>query len=926
MGDVPIYFTRRGVIRTFIVCLIFLFLNCFSHAEGFQAEYCSACMDNGASAVCYYMPESPIVTIEIRVLSGLSNEGRYAGSGISHFLEHLLFKGTKNKTEDELRRSVKNMGGIINGSTGRDSAEYHITVPKENFKEALNILFEMVTEAVFTDEEMKTEREVILKEMGLHHDDPISRRMRLLFQKAYRSHIYKYPIIGYEESFKNLSKTDILAYHNAVYTPDRMVIGIAGGVPPEIALNTAKETFKEFRRVSSWETEIFEETDEPRKVEKKFPAEVTLGYMAIGFHMTSVYSPDLYAGDVLNILLAGGNGSVLYKKLVNEKKLLYTISGYNYTPEFPGLFIVTGIGAAQNLDAAREEIFSAIGEVKKRGPKLDEIKRAKNMVISGYLHAHEKTGTIVSSMTSSQIFMGRPDFFEKYVEGIKSVAKERVNEVLFKYLKEENSTTVFLLPEDLLKGQGIADSSEDKIETSEKVKKITTRPRNEFIRQRTRREKRVESKVDISEKRKKEKREDSPEKEFTRLENGLKIIVQKRGDLPLVSVTFASSGGVRAETPETSGISNLMTSLILKGTRNLSEDEIIPVLEELGGDISVFSGMDAVGVRLDVLAKDFDLGMDIFEDVIKNAVFREEEILKQKEKITAFIAERNNNIFENGVINLRKLLYGDHPYALCVEGEKETVNAVSRDEIISFYKEHFMPGRAVITVVGDIDVNKVTAEIKKRFASSEGNKTSLSEKKVHPLKNPQKKDIMMNKEQALFISGFPGVKKDDERRYVLDVISSLLSGSDGLLFESLRKEEGLSYASGAVSVPEADTGYFVLYAATTEENLKKTGRIVSDIIKKLKAGDVSREEISSSKKRLISQWADSIETNLAVSMTMALGELYGLGSESYKEYPDRINAVSRKDIIKSARNIFNRKNSATVLIHSDNIRDVVLTP
>lgn len=857
------------------------------------------------------------MTIQIRVLSGLSNEGVYAGAGISHFLEHLLFKGTKTKTVDEVSRSIKNMGGMINGSTGRDSAEYHVTVPNENFEEALKLLFEVVTEAVFTDKEMETERDVILNEMKLRNDDPVTRRMRLLFQEAYSRHVYKYPIIGDEESFKKLSKTDILAYHNAVYTQDKMVIGIAGGVRPEIALKTAEETLGAYERVSSWETEIFEEPGGLREIKKSFPAEITLGYMAIGFHMTSVYSPDLYAGDVLNILLAGGNGSRLYSRLVKEKKLLYAASGYNYTPEFPGLFIITGVTSPEKLDAAREEIFNVIENTRKGGVTLREIKRAKNLVISGYLHAHEKPGNIASSMTNSQILMGRADFLEKYVEGVKNVTKEQVDEVLRKYLKRDNSTTVFLVPEEVLESDEIISTDEIETEQHQEARKIEIRPREKNIQKIKEIREREITEINVQERKKKEKTEDMPEKETTRLENGLMIIVQKKGDLPLVSITFAAGGGVRAETLETSGLSNLTASLVLKGTSNLDEDEIIPIIEEMGGVIAPWSGMDSTGVSMDILSKDFDAGMDIFEDVIKNAVFNEEEILKQKEKIIAFIGEQDNDIFENALMNLRKLLYGSHPYAMREAGEKETVNAFSRDEIVSFYEKHFVPDGAVITVVGNVDVQKVMITMKKRFALWQGTETPLVDKAVSLPPGPLKKDITMNKEQALFVTGFIGVKKTDTRRYALDVASGILSGVDGLLFEIFRKEKGLSYVSGAVSVPEVDKGYFVLYAALAEKNLEKAGKIISNIIKKLKEGDISNQEISSSKKRLISQWAYATETNHAVSMIMALGELYGLGAQNYKEYPARINAVSRKDIINCAQEIFNQKRSATVLIHSE---------
>ena len=256
--------------------------------------------------VCRYVPDSPLVAIQIRVLSGLSNEGKYAGSGISHFLEHLLFKGTRNKTAEEVRKEIKMMGGDVNASTGMDSAEYHIVVPRENFNEALVLLTDTVMDLSFTDEGLEKERNVILKEIKLRNDDPSRRRLKLLFAQAYRENVYKYPIIGYEDRLKELTREDLMSYHSAAYTPDRMVIGISGGVPPEVAFGAVENKFKSYKRGEGWPADI---SDEPRQLDERiatFPAEVTLGYMAVAFHTSSLYSPDLYSGDVLSILLGEG--------------------------------------------------------------------------------------------------------------------------------------------------------------------------------------------------------------------------------------------------------------------------------------------------------------------------------------------------------------------------------------------------------------------------------------------------------------------------------------------------------------------------------------------------------------------------------------------------------------------------------------------
>ncbi|MBU0683093.1 MAG: insulinase family protein, partial [Candidatus Omnitrophica bacterium] len=868
---------RRSIRKTILVCIFLVFVcSAFvSEAGEFHAEYYASRLDNGVNIVCNYMPDSSLVTIEVRVLSGLSNEDKYAGSGISHFLEHLLFKGTNSKGADELQKSIKAMGGMVNASTGKDSAVYYITVPKGNFEKALNLLSDMVMNATFTDREMELERDVILKEIKLYNDDPTSRRINLLFENAYEYHIYKNSVIGSEGKLKNLSKEDIIKYHNAVYVPDRIVVGIAGGVPPDEAITFAEKQFEKYAKKNvPWEREVFKEPEQVTEKKKVFPAEVTLGYMTIGFHMTSMYSPQLYSGDVLSVLLGGGNDSRLYKRLVKEKKLLYSVESQNYTPEFPGLFIITGIGEPEKLVCARDEIFKVIEELKAESITNEEITRAKNLIVSGYIYSHEQTKVVVSSITSSQVFMGIPDFFEKYVEEIKKVDSKEIKNVLLEYLKKDNSTTIFLMPEkyieteflDWTREEGNKDVSDivlEEVKKSDSPRRQSGDVRREDYK--------------ISEK----KVETIDQQELIVLDNGLKIIAQRKGYLPIVSVTFAVQAGVRAEVLKKSGISNLMASLLLKGTTSRDEKDIVPVIEALGGSIAPFSGMDSAGVSMNLLSKDLTLGLDVFQDVVKNAAFPEEEIVKQKEKITALIREQDMDIFENGIINLRELIYGNHPYAMRLQGEVETVNAISRADIKDFYEKYFVPDGAVLTVVGDVDIKKTMEFLKTKFEAWQGGKTFLPEREVLPLKKSREKNIYMLKEQALFLMGFRGARKTDKMKYILDVTGALLSGTDGLLFKYLRRQKGLAYALGAVSVPEEDPGYFVLYAATTENNLEKSRKGIVDIIKRVKSGDVSRVDIDACRESLISQWAYAVETNEAVSKIMALDELYGLGFQNY---------------------------------------------
>ena len=869
-------YLRRYPIRLFskILLAAFVIVSLASYAEGVEKivpEYYRETASNGATIVSSYIPESELVTIQIRVLSGLSNEGEYASSGISHLLEHLLFKGTEEKSSEDIRKEIKMMGGIVNGSTGLDSAEYHITVPNERFEEALSLLVSMVTQPAFTDSDFEKEKEVILREINLREDDPMSKRIRLLFSESYRENVYKYPIIGYAEVFKKLTKEDVARYHASVYRPERMVIGIVGGVHPEEAMERAKEELEPLKRALPWASGV---ELEPRQVDvnvESFEADVVVGYLAMGFHTTSLFSKDLYNTDVLNIILGVGESSRLYKRLVKEKQLLYSIGSLNYTPKYPGLFIVTAIGDADKLAEAREEIMRVIEELKWGKISKEELERAKNMVISDYLFSHESIEALASSMTISQILTGDPAFFAKYVDEVGKVQESDIKSSCRKFLTEENSTTVYLVPKGFL---------EEEVVLREKKKMV---------------------KSDVS---------------AEKLLNGLTIVVKERRDLPLVTVSFASKGGLRAEKKENSGISNLTSNLLLKGTKKRKESQIVPAIEQMGGSISSFSGMNSIGLSMHVLSKDLDKGMGIFQDVLSGAIFPEEELEKEKKKIIASIREEEKDIFSKGMLEVRKLLYTSHPYSMRIKGTVEAVESFTREDVSLFYAGHIVPEGSVLTVVGDIDAPEVLEGLVKRFKKWKGSPAPIEKESVLPLEKEKTESLTMDKEQSLFILGFQGVDLKDQRKYTLRVISSLMSGADGLLFFALRETEGITYTLGAVSAPQVDKGYFFLYAATQEEDLASVRKKLLEVIEKVKKGDIQEEEIEASKRRLISEHALNLQTNSALAMTLTLDELYGLGLEDYKKFPEAISRVSMEDVKRVSQEILDLSESAEVVIHS----------
>ena len=207
---------------------------------------------------------------------------------------------------------------------------------------------------------------------------------------------------------------------------------------------------------------------------------------------------------------------------------------------------------------------------------------------------------------------------------------------------------------------------------------------------------------------------------FAVLENGMRIAVKRNRDLPLVSVSLVMPGGLRAETRKVSGLSRLTASMMMKGTKRRDEEDIIPAVEMMGGNIGAFSGVNSMGINMKLMSKDLDGGLNIFEDVIKNSIFPTEELDKQKRKVIAAIGEQEMSVFDMALLAFRSFLYGDHPYSMRILGEIDTVKWITREEVVDFYTEYWGPGNAVMTVVGDVDLEETLDGIVKRFEDWEG--------------------------------------------------------------------------------------------------------------------------------------------------------------------------------------------------------------
>jgi zinc protease len=825
--------------------------------------------------------DTPLVAVAAVVKIGSKGEGRYAGSGIAHFVEHMIFKGTASLGPGQLQRKISSLGGTIQAHTSHDYTKFEIVLPSQNLTEALELLADCLKGPAFDPQEFERERQVILNEIRMNYDDPRRRVSKLLWSTAFEEHPYQYPIIGIESKFKELTVEDLISFHRQSYTAGNIILSVVGDVLPELLKSLVQDKFSGLpaEQMESSQGKALYSLEPPQKSKRQNLEiyEGSLIYLAIGFHSVSLLDRQLYPLDVLATTLGGALSSRLNQELVRKKGLIEELEVYNYTPGDPGLFIIACRLQPENLKSALDGISQELKKIRKKPPQEEELKIARNLVVSRYLFAGESVESQAAMLAIDEAIAGDFDFSSKYVEGIKSVDRETVSKVAEKFLNEDNLTIVALLPKKFR-------------ESIQEETLSLNLPRKAEIEQIVRHV----------------------------LPNGLVVLLRENTRTPIVSVRVVFKGGLRAETESDNGISNLTARLFLRGTRKKRAFQLSRALESMGAEISVYSHNNSFGISLDLLKEDLGKGLELLFEILTEPAFKKEEIEREKQLIKSQIRTSQENVLSQGHLLLRQTLFKHHPYRFRSLGTEESISKITRRDIIKFWRTYVCPKNMVLGIFGDIDADEGISLVSRLF----GRMKEAGQPHLQTPQEPQsqeKEEILekMPKRESLVLVGFRGISIYDADRYAFDCLNTLLNESKVGLFQKIRQEQGLSYTAGTFFTTGIDPGYFAFYAFTDKSQIQKTKEIILRIIERLKSDYVDEQDLELAKNKLIGSHLAGLQTNGGFAFQSCLDELYGLGYLDYKKYTPSIKAVSKENIKDIANKYFDIAKTKIVVIEAE---------
>lgn len=813
-------------------------------------------LENGMTCLIKEDHSAPVVSIQIWVGTGSIHEGTLLGAGLSHYVEHMVFKGTPTRKPGEIARTLIGLGGELNAYTSLDRTVFHTDLPSRHWKEALATLSDAVINASFPDSEWGREKEVILREFSMGEDNPDRRVNELLFKTAYTLHPYRLPVIGLRDIFKSITREDLIAFYHHRYVPDNMVAVLVGDVDAAEARNELARAFAAFTRRPNPAAYV---PAEPRQTAPRFVRQAgpyKISRLAMAFHTVPLSDKDAPALDLLATVVGGSQSSRLVQDIKETRKLVHSISATSFTPHDAGLFCLD----ASFDPANEEEVIAALDDSLAswcRGSfSRAEIEKARRQMLVGQLATLQTMHGQAASYAEGQLFMQDPRYAESYLAQLQAVTPADLQAVARKYLRPENRSTVVLGPErSVTKGAVPAALSQ-----ASKVSKLT-------------------------------------------LPNGVPLIVREDHRLPFVYICAAFKGGVLCEDENTAGITELAAELLTRGTANRTALEIADTLESLGAELSPFAGYNSFGLQGRSLAGDAPTLMSVMFDCLGHAVFPTNEIEKQKTIQLAAIDALSEQPFAVASDALNAALFAGHPYRLPIHGTKASVPHLDRPALQEYCRRQLVSGNMTLAIFGDI--TPVAAEalaLKQCKAIPRDRAPARLSLAAHPVL-PARIEKEEPREQCIVIYGFPGVGLFDPRCDALALLEAAMGGMSSHLFETVRDKRGLAYYASTRQRIGLDSGLFTLYAGTRNDALPLVETLIREEIDRVATKGLETEEITRARNMLIADHEMKLQDNAGLAMTCALDELYGRGCEFEFTTRQRIEAVTPEQIRLAAASI-----------------------
>lgn len=830
-------------------------------------------LKNGLTVYIIRDSRFPLVCTRLYVGTGSANETAEQ-AGISHVLEHMVFKGTEKRPKGQVARDVESLGGYLNAATSFDKTWYITDMPAKHWKTGMDVVKDMAFHPSLDPAELEAEKDVIVSELKGGDDTP-TRRLFEDLQVAGLAHtVYGRPIIGFEKTIRAVTADDLRAYIRTWYQPQNMMLLVAGDIDPKAVLAHAEELFGDLKNDTI--------LPEPAPVQLEGAAggprvEVTYGpwnkvYLGIALPAPALGDQRSIDLDVLAYALGGDGTSQFYRKYRYEKQLVDSISVGNMSLNRAGLFYMVAQLDADKVEPFWQEFTRDLAALDAGKITPDVIERARFNYEDGMDRASETLDGLTSWKATVQFELGGPQGEANVRHALAAVDSARLRQAQDLWLRPDQVRVRVLAPE--------------------KAKL----PDLDAILQRNWPAPAVERQKAAAAAEKVGKRE------IVDLGQGRTVILQPDRTIPYVSLEILRPGGNALLKPADQGLAQLTAATLTDGCGTRDLDAMERFVAERAASLSASAGVQSFTVSLTGPARFNADYFALLGDLLHKPTFAEKDVRRQADTLKAALVRRQDNPMSFMGSKINGFLFpGGQPYGFDGLGTAENQDRFGPGNVQAFWKQqNAQPW--ILSVAGDFDREKVLA-----FARSLPVPTAPAVDVPQPTWGADKRLPLSlpGRQQAHLLLAFHAVPLDHPDAPALMLLESVLSGQSGLLFNKLRDEQGLGYTVTAFyrSLPEA--GFMAFYIGTTPRNLDVARQGFSGIIKDIKTDLLPAELLAKGLNRMEGSYYRGRQSLGARADEAASERLLGqpqdfqkrLLEKAAKVTPEQLREVARKYLL-----------------------------
>ncbi|QHG15953.1 pitrilysin family protein [Nostoc sp. ATCC 53789] len=870
-------------------------------------------LENGLTVLTKEVHTAPVVTVQVWYKVGSRNE-EPGVNGIAHQLEHLMFKGTKNRPI-QFGRLFSALGSDSNAFTSYDQTAYYGTVERNKLKALLVLEADRMQNSQIEPEQLASEKRVVISELQGYENSPEYRLNRAVMQAVFPNHAYGLPVGGTKADVEKFEVEQVQKYYRNFYSPDNAVLVIVGDFQTANTLETIKEVFGKLPRRQGaggrkqevegrrQEVGVISSLSSSSPIVLREPGAGRL--LQVVYPLPDANQPDVPALDVMDYIFTEGRNSRLYQALVESGLASEVTASVTSLRESGWYEVLVTAGSKKDLKKIDSVLSRAIANVAEKGVTTEEVERAKTQLTADVILSNRDITSQAMRLGNDETTVGDYRYTDRYLAAVRLVKPTDVVAVINKYLTKEARTVGFFEPTQK-QIAGVGDKP-DSAQTTENFSPGVPVLPSEVVK--------YLPPVDLAT----DAIAQVLPQEY-KLTNGLRILLLPDNSTPTVTLSGYIQAGTEFDPEDRAGLAAFVADNLLNGTKSKDVLTIAKILAERGASLNFEVHREGVHIEGDSLAGDLPIIVEILADVVKNSTFPAQELeLHRQQTLTDLQLELDEPAEVARRIFVQSIYPKKHP--LHTFPTEESLQQIQRQDVIDFKAKHYRPDTTVLALVGDFDLDKVRSLIKNEFGNWEvsGQAPTL---KYPPVSMPEKivsvNPILPGKAQAVTYMGYTGIKRYDPRFHAALVLNQILGGDtlSSRLGAEVRDRQGLSYGIYSYFQAGKNAGTFLIEMQTSPEDTSQAIASTRQILQQIHQQGVTALEVETAKRTLISNYNVSLANPEELTDRILMNEVYGLDKVELHTFTDKLQKVTFEQVNQAARE----------LLHPDQIVVVTAGP